>query len=97
MGQTIPTYYVVPQQRFDTRTFVNLAEIEFPTFFNFFVLKKRVQVCVQCCARTFCLLPPCCLLVTHTFFVLPVYHHCCRSQVTVQIVPRGPFGARGAH
>lgn len=52
MGQTIPTYYVVPQQRFDTRTFVNLAEIEFPTFFNFFVLKKRVQVCVQRCVRT---------------------------------------------
>uniref|UniRef100_A0A6T6Y1R5 Cyclic nucleotide-binding domain-containing protein n=1 Tax=Bicosoecida sp. CB-2014 TaxID=1486930 RepID=A0A6T6Y1R5_9STRA len=57
MGSTIPTYYVVPQQRFDTRKFINLAEVEFPTFFNFFVLKKRVKLIVtqggERCVRTF--------------------------------------------
>lgn len=57
MGSTIPTYYVVPQQRFDARKFINLAEVEFPTFFNFFVLKKRVKLIVtsggERCVRTF--------------------------------------------
>jgi len=58
MGLTVPTFFVVPQQRFDKRTFVNLAEIEFPTFFNFFVLKKKVCIialpeAIECLRKSF--------------------------------------------
>lgn len=44
LGQPVPTIYVVPQVRFDRQHGVNVSEVEFPAYFNFFVLKKSVTL-----------------------------------------------------
>ena len=44
LGLSVPHYYVVPRQQFDLEVGVNVAEIEFPTYFNFFVLQKSVHL-----------------------------------------------------
>lgn len=36
--------YIVPTERFDKRHYVNVAEFEFPAYFNFFVTKKKVKL-----------------------------------------------------
>ena len=41
MGLEVPRYYIVPFKRFDSRYGVNLAEFEFPAYFNFFVRKTN--------------------------------------------------------
>ncbi len=43
-GRNVPTIYVVPEQRFDRQRGVNVSEVEFPAYFNFFVLKKKVRL-----------------------------------------------------
>lgn len=40
MGKEVPTYYIVPSQRFDTKFGINVAEFEFPAYFNFFIKRK---------------------------------------------------------
>jgi CRP-like cAMP-binding protein/glyoxylase-like metal-dependent hydrolase (beta-lactamase superfamily II) len=42
LGQPVPTYYVVPKERFDRQRGVNVSEVEFPAYFNFFIMKKTV-------------------------------------------------------
>lgn len=44
MENTVPTIYVVPQVRFDRQAGINVCEIEFPAYFNFFVLKKQINL-----------------------------------------------------
>ena len=44
MGLEVPRYYIVPFKRFDSRYGVNLAEFEFPAYFNFFVRKTYVTL-----------------------------------------------------
>ena len=44
LGLSVPHYYVVPRQQFDLEVGVNVAEIEFPAYFNFFVLQKSVHL-----------------------------------------------------
>ncbi len=43
-GNTVPTLYVVPDVRFDRQRGINVCEVEFPAYFNFFVLKKQVNL-----------------------------------------------------
>lgn len=47
LGLTVPTYYVVPKERFDRARGVNVSEVEFPAYFNFFVLKRTVNLIVD--------------------------------------------------
>jgi hypothetical protein len=37
-------YYIVPRERFDRKAGLNIAEFEFPAYFNFFVRRKRVNL-----------------------------------------------------
>eukprot|EP00947_MAST-08B_sp_MAST-8B-sp1_P001920 g1920.t1 len=48
MGNSVPTIFVVPFQRFHQTMAINVAEFEFPAYFNFFVLRKRLKlICTQ--------------------------------------------------
>ncbi|EGR27820.1 hypothetical protein IMG5_188460 [Ichthyophthirius multifiliis] len=44
LNQEVPTYYIYPSTRFDTKNGVNLAEFEFPAYFNFFVKRRKVNL-----------------------------------------------------
>ncbi|CAK9010805.1 5'-cGMP phosphodiesterase A (Cyclic GMP-binding protein A) (Phosphodiesterase 5) (DdPDE5) (Phosphodiesterase D) [Durusdinium trenchii] len=46
LGLTVPSIFVVPQERFNLELGINVAEIEFPAYFNFFILQKDVQLLV---------------------------------------------------
>jgi len=46
MGLDVPTYFIIPTKRFDRKTGINIAEVEFPAYFNFFCNKK--QICLIC-------------------------------------------------
>lgn len=43
-GLTLPTNFVIPKERFDLDKGINLAEFEFPAYYNFFILRKRVNL-----------------------------------------------------
>jgi len=43
-GVPIPSIYIIPTERFDKRHYVNVAEFEFPAYFNFFVTKKKIKL-----------------------------------------------------
>ncbi len=47
LGMPVPTDYVVPVERFDRARGVNVSEVEFPAYFNFFVNKKTVNLIVD--------------------------------------------------
>lgn len=47
LGLPLASVYVVPPDLFDRRRGMTLAEIEFPAYFNFFVLKRRARVVVE--------------------------------------------------
>lgn len=40
----IPTYYVVPSNRFDRTFCVSLCEFEFPAYFSFFAKKRKLNL-----------------------------------------------------
>ena len=44
LGLKLPTYYVVPIERFDLKSALNIAEFEFPAYFNFFVLRRKINL-----------------------------------------------------
>ena len=44
LGITVPTYFVILGEMFDRQAGLNMAEFEFPAYFNFFCLKKRVTL-----------------------------------------------------
>ena len=44
MGIDVPCYYVVPTKRFDFNMCLNVAEFEFPAYFNFFIRKRQVTL-----------------------------------------------------
>jgi CRP-like cAMP-binding protein len=46
-GLDVPTVFVVPHERFDRRRGINVSEVEFPAYYNFFILKRRVQLIVD--------------------------------------------------
>jgi CRP-like cAMP-binding protein/glyoxylase-like metal-dependent hydrolase (beta-lactamase superfamily II) len=43
-GAAPPTIYVIPRVRFDLQRGVNVCEIEFPAYYNFFVKQRRIRV-----------------------------------------------------
>jgi hypothetical protein len=47
MGVTVPSYFVVPRELFSRSQGINVAEFEFPAYFNFFVLRRRVTLICQ--------------------------------------------------
>lgn len=48
MQLEIPLYYIVPTSRFNRKFGLNVAEFEFPAYFNYFVRQKRiVLICTQ--------------------------------------------------
>ena len=42
LGITVPKCYIIPGRIFDTQSKIAAAEIEFPAYFNYFMLKKQV-------------------------------------------------------
>lgn len=48
MGIDVPEIYVIPTRRFDFNSCLNVAEFEFPAYFNFFIRRKQITlVCSQ--------------------------------------------------
>ncbi|KAN0037459.1 hypothetical protein ACTFIV_002807 [Dictyostelium citrinum] len=44
----VPTIYVFPEELWDRKTGINAAEAEFPAYFNYFILKRKVSfVCTK--------------------------------------------------
>jgi CRP-like cAMP-binding protein len=43
----VPTVYVVPHELFHRRRGLNVAECEFPAYYNFFLLKRRIRLIVD--------------------------------------------------
>jgi len=43
-GLTLPTNFVIPSERFDMENGLNLAEFEFPAYYNFFILRKKINL-----------------------------------------------------
>ncbi|GBG27927.1 cGMP-dependent 3',5'-cGMP phosphodiesterase A [Hondaea fermentalgiana] len=44
LGLEVPQCYIVPKDRFSLRYGVNMCEIEFPVYFNFFIKQARMQL-----------------------------------------------------
>jgi CRP-like cAMP-binding protein/phosphoribosyl 1,2-cyclic phosphodiesterase len=44
LGVQVPTHFVIPKVRFDRTTGINVAEFEFPAYYNFFLLRRRVNL-----------------------------------------------------
>ncbi len=52
LGLDVPTVFVVPRERFNLQMGINVSEIEFPAFFNFFVRRRQMTlVTYQDCAE----------------------------------------------
>lgn len=47
LGLQVPTVYVVPHQPFQRQRGLNVAECEFPAYFNFFILKRRIRLVID--------------------------------------------------
>ncbi len=47
LGLPLPSIYVVPPTLFERRRGLTLAEIEFPAYYNYFVLKRRARLVVE--------------------------------------------------
>eukprot|EP01006_Ploeotia_vitrea_P034141 TRINITY_DN65715_c3_g15_i1.p1 TRINITY_DN65715_c3_g15~~TRINITY_DN65715_c3_g15_i1.p1 ORF type:complete len:944 (+),score=511.27 TRINITY_DN65715_c3_g15_i1:53-2884(+) len=45
-GLTLPSHFVMPKERFNLQMGLNVAEFEFPAYFNFFVLRKKVNLII---------------------------------------------------
>lgn len=43
----VPTVYVLPHELFHRRRGLNVAECEFPAYYNFFLLKRRIRLVVD--------------------------------------------------
>jgi phosphoribosyl 1,2-cyclic phosphodiesterase len=50
LGLDVPAAYVVPREPFDRRRGLNVAEFEFPTYYSFFLLKRRARLVVESAA-----------------------------------------------
>ncbi len=46
-GLAVPAVYVVPHRLFDRQRGVNVSECEFPAYYNYFVLKRRIRLLVD--------------------------------------------------
>jgi CRP-like cAMP-binding protein/glyoxylase-like metal-dependent hydrolase (beta-lactamase superfamily II) len=46
-GLAVPTAYVVPHELFDRHRGINVSECEFPAYYNYFILKRRIRLLVD--------------------------------------------------
>ena len=44
LGLDIPTYYIIPSERFNRKVGIAVAEFEFPAYFNFFIKKRKINL-----------------------------------------------------
>lgn len=44
LGLEVPVWYVVPPERFSFRDCISVSEVEFPAYYNFFVLGKKINI-----------------------------------------------------
>jgi len=44
MKLKVPTHFIVPSQRFAKEANLNVAEFEFPAYYNFFIHKKKINL-----------------------------------------------------
>src|SRR5260221_12570428 len=47
LGLDVPFAYVVPHELFDRRRGISVAEFEFPSYYNFFLLKRKARLVVE--------------------------------------------------
>lgn len=46
LGLDVPQYFVIPRRLFDTQIGINVAEFEFPAYFNFFIKRRKtILIC----------------------------------------------------
>lgn len=43
-GIEVPIFYIIPEQRFDKKFGINVAEFEFPAYYNYFVRKRKINL-----------------------------------------------------
>lgn len=43
-GVQVPNMFIIPSVRYSKEDFMNVAEFEFPAYFNFFIKKMRVKL-----------------------------------------------------
>ena len=44
LGVEVPSHYVIPSVRFDKKMGINVAEFEFPAYFNYFLKKRKINL-----------------------------------------------------
>ena len=44
LGLTLPSYFIVPKERFNLVGGINVAEFEFPAYYNFFFKRRRINL-----------------------------------------------------
>ena len=44
LGLTLPAFFVVPKERFNLAAGINVAEFEFPAYYNFFFKRRRINL-----------------------------------------------------
>lgn len=44
LGLDVPTHFVVPKERFNLKLGINMCEVEFPAYFNFFIKQTSVDM-----------------------------------------------------
>jgi CRP-like cAMP-binding protein/phosphoribosyl 1,2-cyclic phosphodiesterase len=47
LGLDAPLAYVVPREPFERRRGINVAECEFPAYYNFFLMKRKVRLVIE--------------------------------------------------
>ena len=46
LGLTLPAFFIVPKERFNLQAGINVAEFEFPAYYNFFFKRRRINLIV---------------------------------------------------
>ena len=44
MGLQMPGIFIIPSKRYSRQFFINVAEFEFPAYFNFFIKKMKIKL-----------------------------------------------------
>mmetsp|Transcript_916 Transcript_916/g.2529 ORF Transcript_916/g.2529 Transcript_916/m.2529 type:complete len:1171 (-) Transcript_916:46-3558(-) len=44
LGLSVPTHFIIPLERFSLRDGLSVSEVEFPAYFNFFILGKSINI-----------------------------------------------------
>ena len=44
LGLTLPSYFIIPKERFNLVAGINVAEFEFPAYYNFFFKRRRINL-----------------------------------------------------